>query len=97
MVAASTGQWHLITSSAGRDGSIAIHQDAELSLARLAPGQELSHQPRQGRHVWLHVAEGEVTVNGQTLAGGDAIGVSEEAVLQVIAVKPSQVLLFDLN
>ena len=31
------------------------------------------------------------------LAGGDAIGVSEESVLEITATKPSQVLLFDLN
>ena len=97
MVAASTGQWHLITSSAGRDGSIAIHQDAELSLARLAPGQELSHQPRQGRHVWLHVAEGQVDVNGKLLKSGDAVAADDKELLSLKAMEPTQVLLFDMN
>jgi redox-sensitive bicupin YhaK (pirin superfamily) len=43
------------------------------------------------------VAEGEVTVNGTKLTGGDAIGVSDENMLKISAAKPSQVLLFDLN
>lgn len=91
------GKLNLIASPAGRDNSIAIHQDAELWHARLDVGQQVTHPLAAKRNAWLHVAEGEVTVNGQTLAGGDAVGVSAEAVLQVVAVKPSQVLLFDLN
>ena len=42
-------------------------------------------------------AEGEVTLNGQKLTGGDAVAVSEETGLELAASKPSQVLLFDLN
>jgi len=97
MVTASTGQWHLITSRAGRDGSIAIHQDAELSLARLEPGQQLSHQPRQGRHVWLHLAEGQVEINGKLLNSGDAVAADDKELLSLKAIAPAQVLLFDMN
>ncbi len=34
-----TGKLHLVTSKTGRDGSIAIHQDADLWLAKLEAGQ----------------------------------------------------------
>ena len=95
--AAPTGKLNLVTSKAGRDGSIAIHQDADLWIAKLEAGQKVSHTLAQQRKVWLHVAEGEVVVNGKTLAGGDAAAVEKEAELQVSANKPSQVLLFDLN
>jgi len=94
---ATPGQFHLITSKTGRDGSIAIHQDSDLYLARLEDGQSVSHRLAPGRHAWLHVAEGEVTVNGQTLSGGDGLAVSEEKALELRGAKPSQVLLFDLN
>jgi redox-sensitive bicupin YhaK (pirin superfamily) len=94
---APTGKWHLVTSKAGRDGSIAIHQDADLWIAKLEAGQKVSHPLASKRHVWLHVAEGEVVLNGKTLAGGDAAAVEKETELQVSANKPSQVLLFDLN
>jgi redox-sensitive bicupin YhaK (pirin superfamily) len=43
------------------------------------------------------VAEGDVTVQGQSLSGGDAVAVSGEAVLEVRAGSRAQVLLFDLN
>jgi quercetin 2,3-dioxygenase len=94
---AETGRLHLVASKTGRDGSFEIHQDAELLLGKLDAGQKVSHALAKDRHAWLHIAEGEVTVNGQKLSGGDAIGVSEEGVLEIAASKPSQVLLFDLN
>ncbi len=94
---ATTGELHLVTSKTGRDDSIAIHQDADLWHAKLEPGQEVTHTLASGRHVWLHVAEGEITLNGKTLVGGDAAAVNDEAKLKVTAGKPSQVLLFDLN
>ena len=50
-----------------------------------------------GRNAWVHVATGEVTLNGKALSGGDAAAVSEETTLELSATKPAQVLLFDLN
>jgi quercetin 2,3-dioxygenase len=94
---AESGKLHLVTSKAGRDGSIAIHQDADLWLAKFNPGETVTHNLTSGRHAWLHVAEGEVTLNGQTLTGGDAAAIDEEGALELRATKPSQVLLFDLN
>ena len=94
---AAKGKLYLVTSKTGRDDSIAIHQDADLWLAKLNAGDTVTHTLSAGRHAWLHVAEGEVSVKGQTLRGGDAAAVCEEAVLELRAEKPSQVLLFDLN
>jgi hypothetical protein len=88
---------HLATSKTGRDGSIAIHQDADLWLAKLEPGTQVSHKLAAGRNAWVHVAEGEVALNGKTLSGGDAAAITEPGELQLSASKPAQVLLFDLN
>ena len=94
---AAGGVFHLIASKAGRDGSIAIHQDADLWLAKLDAEQSISHSLAPGRHVWLHVAEGAVTVNGHSLTGGDAIAASDEPPLNIRSTRPAQILLFDLN
>ncbi|MEI8310785.1 MAG: pirin family protein [Verrucomicrobiota bacterium] len=94
---APAGVFHLVTSKTGRDGSLAIRQDSDLWLAKLGAGDSVTHRLAAGRHAWIHVAEGEVTLNGKTLNAGDA-GIVDEAVsLDVAASKPSQVLLFDLN
>ena len=94
---AATGRFHLAASKTGRDGSIAIHQDADLWLARLEAGQQVTHKPAPGRHAWIHIAEGEVSLNGEPLHAGDAAAVSDEPALELRAAQPSQVLLFDLN
>jgi redox-sensitive bicupin YhaK (pirin superfamily) len=97
LASAAPGKLHLVTSKTGRDNSIAIHQDADLWLGRLESGNQVSHQLAAGRHAWLHIAEGEVTLNGTALSGGDAAAVNGGEALNLSATQPSQVLLFDLN
>jgi quercetin 2,3-dioxygenase len=97
LVNAPTGRFNLVASKAGREGSLAINQDADLYVAKMDDGNEASHALKPTRHAWLHVAEGEVKLNGDTLKAGDAVALSDEPRVQVVATKPSQVLLFDLN
>jgi redox-sensitive bicupin YhaK (pirin superfamily) len=94
---AATGKLHLVASKSGRDGSVAINQDAELFVAKLDGGESVAHTLRADRHAWVHVAEGEVKLNGQILNAGDAAAISGESGLKLTASKKSQVLLFDLN
>lgn len=91
------GKLHLVASKTGRDGSIAINQDADLWLTKLNAGDTVTHNLNPGRYVWLHVAEGEVALNGQALSSGDAAAIEQKGALELSASKPSQVLLFDLN
>jgi quercetin 2,3-dioxygenase len=91
------GRLNLVASKTGRDGSIAINQDADLYLAKLSPGEAVTHSLGPERHAWVHVAEGEVTLNGESLRAGDGAAVSEENLLKLASKTPAQVLLFDLN
>jgi len=91
------GIWQLAASKTGRDGSMDIHQDAENSLARLTTDQEIEYALEAGRHAWLHLAEGELDLNGQSLRAGDAAYLSQPDVLQLRAKSDAQALLFDLN
>src|ERR1700677_1462297 len=94
---ASANGLHLVASRTGRDGSIAIPQAADLWLAKLDAGTRAIHTLAPQHHALVHVAEGEVTFNGKTLTGGDAAIAREESKLELVAAKPSQVLLFDLD
>jgi hypothetical protein len=94
---AATGRLHLVASKTGRAGSMEIHQDADVLLGKLEAGQSVTHPLAARRHLWAHVAEGEVSLNGKPLSGGDAAGVSGEEALEIAAAKTSQVILFDLN
>jgi len=97
LVRVEPGRWHCIASATGRDGSIQIHQDADLLLSRLQPGDRVGHALAAERHAWVHVAEGRVRVDGQELDSGDGLGIWSESELTVEAVSASQVLLFDLG
>jgi hypothetical protein len=91
------GRLHLVASQTGRENSITINQDADLFLARLKAGDAVEHALPPQRHAWVHVAEGEVAVNGQLLKAGDAAALSDESRVALAAQGPAQVLLFDLN
>ncbi|MDQ8188122.1 pirin family protein [Pelagicoccus sp. SDUM812002] len=96
MADAETGLWHLAASKDGRDDSMAIHQDADLSLARLEKDQKIGYSLGSDRHAWLHLAEGSIELNGKVLEAGDAAYLSGEERLQIKATTNAQVLLFDL-
>jgi redox-sensitive bicupin YhaK (pirin superfamily) len=94
---AAPGQLHLVASGGGRDGSLPLHQDCDVWLAKFTGGEALSLPLRPGRHAWVQVAEGEVTLNNTPLREGDGAGVSEEPTLRLMARQFAQVLLFDLT
>jgi len=94
---ASLGKLNLVASKSGRDGSIAINQDANVYLAKLNAGDSVEHPLAASRNAWVHVAEGEVSVNGETLNAGDAAGLSGKQNIKITGVKTSQVLVFDLK
>ncbi len=94
---APAGRLNLLTSKDGRDNSIAINQDADLWLARLEQGQQATHELAASRHAWVHVAEGEIDLNGTVLEAGDAAAISEKTALKLTGQKAAQILLFDLN
>jgi redox-sensitive bicupin YhaK (pirin superfamily) len=92
------GAFHLIASPSGQDGSIAIRQDAKLWMAKLGEGDRLRHQLEAGRHAWVQVAEGKLTLNGELLVTGDGAALEGNgAWMEFAGHKASQVLLFDLN
>jgi redox-sensitive bicupin YhaK (pirin superfamily) len=94
---AAPGKLHLAVSKSGRDGSIAINQDAELFVGKLNGGDKVNYGFKPNRHGWLHVAEGKIKLNGGVLNAGDSAAISDEEKVSFEATSPAQVLLFDLN
>jgi len=91
------GRLRLVASRDGREGSVTVHQDAALFASVLEPGQEVVHALARGRHAWVQVARGAVTVGDSALEEGDAAAVSDEAGVTIRAREPSEILLFDLG
>jgi quercetin 2,3-dioxygenase len=91
------GKLRLVASPDGAQGSVTVHQDARLYAALLGDGERVRHAIAQGRHAWVHVARGELTLNGEALHAGDGAAVSEEAALEIVGgAGLAEVLVFDL-
>ena len=87
----------LVASHDGREGSLTLHQDADVFLSNLETGASVSHQIRPGRHAWVQVMRGSVRVGDIILNESDAAAISKQSKLQIVAVEPAEVMLFDLN
>jgi hypothetical protein len=86
----------LVASRDARSGSLAIHADVDVYAARLAQGGMLVHRPPRGRHAWLQVVCGRLTLAGTELAAGAGAAASDEPALEIRAKEPAEFLLFDL-
>ena len=89
-------QLQLVASPDGSDGSLLIHQDARIFLADLTSGEELTYKVPAGRHVWLQVLRGDLSVNGEALQTGDAAAISDESQLQLSTAGSAELMLFEL-
>ena len=96
-VADKRGRLRLIASPDGREGATTVHQDVDLYAGVFAAGEGVRFALRPGRHAWLQVARGAVTVNGESLKQGDGAAISDEAALDITADQDAEVLLFDLS
>lgn len=86
----------LVCSPDGRDGSLVIHQDAYLYVSVLKDGEKATHAPAPGRRAYLHVARGNVLVNGQSLGTGDGARIEGEPEIRLESSDSAELLLFDL-
>jgi redox-sensitive bicupin YhaK (pirin superfamily) len=86
----------LIASRDGRDGSVTVHQDADIYASLLSSGTQLTHALAPGRLGYLHLVKGAVSVNGTALDTGDAAKIYGERQLVISASEDSELLLFDL-
>ena len=92
------GRLRLVASRDGRDGSVTVHQDADLYGSVLGEGERVAHTLSPGRQAWVQVARGGVTVNGTRLEQGDGAAISAEEKLEIAGTAAgSEILLFDLR
>jgi redox-sensitive bicupin YhaK (pirin superfamily) len=94
--ASKRGRLRLVASPDGREGSVRIHQDAYLYAALLDGAERATHVVAPGRKIYIHVARGKVTANGQPLAAGDALKATDVGEFVLERGEGAEVLLFDL-
>lgn len=91
-----TGVFRLVASPDGQDGSVTIHQDTKIYARIFSPNEAATYTLNGGRHAFIHVISGKVSLQEQTLFGGDAVAVSEGSKVELCADEKSEIILFDL-
>ena len=90
------GRWRCIVSPDGREGSIAIQQDALILATQLDGDQRLEYALHSERRGYVQVARGAVSLNGSPLGTGDGAFIEHETQLTFSDARDAEVLLFDL-
>jgi redox-sensitive bicupin YhaK (pirin superfamily) len=90
------GRLRLIASPDGSDGSVLIHQDARVHAGLFDADERATLRVGGGRRIYVHVARGTVTANGEVLEAGDAMQLTGEPRLELSSGRAAEVLVFDL-
>jgi quercetin 2,3-dioxygenase len=94
---AKRGRLKLVASQDGREGSVVIHQRADLYSALLVAGDDVTHGTERTAKGWVQVASGAITVNGERLEAGDGAAIAYEESVAIHCEADSELLLFDLR
>ena len=90
------GKLRLVASPDGAEDSVQIAQDVRMYASVLADQEEVTHALTVGRHAWLQVVRGNMTVNGVELGEGDGVSFDEATDINVMSTGESELILFDL-
>jgi len=94
--ASKWGQWCLIGSRNGRDGSLRIHQDVDLYATLLEENDEIIFEALIDRYFWMHIVSGKFLVQESVLEAGDSAIISDESTIEIRCLGAGELLLFDL-
>jgi len=89
--------WQIIASGDNNTEAIRIYADATISITHADTAGDLSRSLNPERYYYLHVAQGQATVNGFKLSSGDALAIDHEQHLGITIKDTAQLLLFDLE
>lgn len=91
------GRLRLIISPEGKEGSLSVYQDARVYAGLFdGPEQQILTLP-ENRFVYVHVARGALSVNGQRLTAGDGARLRNVETISFAEGENAEVLVFDLR
>jgi hypothetical protein len=91
------GQLRLVMSPDGANGSLTINQDARVYAGLFNGTERAALSLPVGRHAYVHVATGSLSVNGQRLKEGDGLRIRQADTLEFSHGEKAEVLVFDLR
>ena len=90
------GRLCLVASPDGAEGSVSLHADARLYAGLLNGAETAALELDPRRKAYVHLVRGALTVNGEALATGDALALSDTSRIELGAADQAEVLVFDL-
>jgi len=90
------GRLRLVASPDGADGSVTLNADAAMYAGLFDGSERASIELDPARKAYVHLVRGELEVNGERLAGGDAAVMDGETALHLANGRDAEVLVFDL-
>jgi redox-sensitive bicupin YhaK (pirin superfamily) len=76
---------------------VLVHQDAHVFVSHLSAGARVEHELAEERGAYLYVIEGDVSVNGEKMATGDAAQITDERRVAIEAQTDSELILVDVS
>lgn len=90
------GQLCCIAAGTPQGKAVPVQQDVTLYAALFDGAETATQSLAAGRRAYVHLARGELVVNGQPMQAGDALMVEQEAQLTFSHGKQAELLAFDL-
>jgi redox-sensitive bicupin YhaK (pirin superfamily) len=91
------GRLRLVASPDSAEGSVLIHADARVYAGLFEGSETATLKLDPSRKGYVHLVKGELDVNGNRLAAGDAAMLEGESQVTLSAGKDAEVLVFDLQ
>ena len=91
------GRLRLIADRWGSEGAVTVHQDIAVYAGEISEGERLAHEFANGRRGWLHVARGQMRLNGEELREGDGARIEGEQRIELDTDHRAEILVFDLG
>ena len=91
------GRLCLIISPDGQDGSLSVYQDVKVFAGLFNETESAELEIGVNRYAYVHVARGNLDINGTRLEEGDGVRIREERVLRFTEGNNAEVLVFNLR
>jgi quercetin 2,3-dioxygenase len=91
------GRLRLIISPDGKEGSLSVYQDVKVFAGLFNESESAELEIGLGRYAYVHVARGNLDINGIRLDEGDGVRIREERVLRFAEGNNAEVLVFNLR
>lgn len=91
------GKFRLIIDPDGRDGALSVYQDIRVYAGLFGGGETATLTLPENRFAYVHVARGDITLNGERLKAGDGVRIRRETELEFSGGYNAEVLVFDMR